>query len=227
MKKIGIVFSLLLGWSLAQAQETFYGTMVFNYSISGEGSELLTSLFPQQLTIVYGENAMLTLLDGGRMSSMVGKAVNNQGESYVINDEKKTVYVLSDEDIKQVKVPKTNKITALDEPSRKIMGYTCRAYWIEMVQDGQQINQKVWATKELQLPEVQGTELTTFNQGIIGLKDLDAFPLEIEMEMAAVPIKMKMMVIELQAEKLQADFFAKPEGYTEKPYADLMKALKN
>jgi len=225
--KILFTLSLLLTVHFAQAQKTIQGTVVYQYTISGEGAEMMAAMMPEKMVVVYGDNAMMTSMEGGAMASMMGKIVVNKGKGYVIQDDKETIYNMSEEDMSNADTPQTNEVTKLGGKKKKIMGYTCEAYWVQTTQNGQEMTQIVWATKALKIPEIEGAGAANLNQGIGGAKGVDGFPMEVEIEMAAMPVKMVLSVTELKMEKPKASLFAKPQGYQQKPFSEMMNSMRN
>lgn len=107
------------------------------------------------------------------------------------------------------------------------MGYTCEAYQVNMTQDGQEMSQVIWATKALKTPKIEGVSAANMNQTFAGLSGLDAFPMEVEIQMAAMPIKMILSVSELKLEKPDPGIFARPKDYKQKPFSELVNDVRN
>ena len=61
---------------------------------------MMKMMMPEKMVVVYGEEGVLTYMDGGMMGDMMGKVVVNTktGESFVIKDAEKAVYVIEKED---------------------------------------------------------------------------------------------------------------------------------
>jgi hypothetical protein len=228
MRKVLFTLSLLLTihWGL-QAQKTMQGTVVYNYSVSGEGSEMMASMLPEKMTVTYGNNAIMTTMEGGMMASMMGRMIVNDGEGYIIQDDKEIIYNMSEEDIANAETPTASDLEKIEGESREIMGYTCEAYRMKMTQNGQEMSQVIWATKALKAPKIKGAAAANMNQTFAGLGGLDAFPMEVEIELAAMPIKMVLSVSELKMEKPDPSVFAKPKGYEQKPFSDLIRSMRN
>lgn len=228
MRKVLFTLSLLLTiqWGL-HAQKTVQGTVVYDYTVSGDGAEMMASMLPERMTVIYGKNAMLTSMEGGMMASMMGKIIVNKGESYVVRDDDKTIFLMSDEDLANSEQPEVKDLEKIEGESREILGYTCEAYRMKMIQNGQEMNQVVWATRALKAPVIDGAAAAGMNQGMAGLKDLDAFPMEVEIELAGMPMKMVLSVSELKMGKPDPGVFAKPKGYEQKPFSEMMKAIRN
>lgn len=228
MRKVLFTLSLLvITYYGLQAQKTVQGTVVYSYVVSGEGSEMMASMLPDKMTITYGKNAIMTTMEGGMMASMLGRMIVNNGEGYIIQDDKETVYNMSEEDIANAEIPTASGLKKIEGESREIMGYTCEAYQVNMTQDGQEMSQVIWATKALKTPKIEGAAAANMNQTFAGLSGLDAFPMEVELQMAAMPIKMILSVSELKLEKPDPGIFARPKDYKQKPFSELVNGVRN
>lgn len=221
------LFILATGVFGLQAQKTVQGTVEYKYTISGEGSEMMAGMMPEKMVVVYGKNAMMTYMEGGMMAGMMGKVIVNNGKGYVIKEDKETIYNMSEEDMKNAEAQQeaqTGKATKVDDKTKEIMGYNCQLYQIEVTQNGQKSMQNIWVTKELKAPEMKGAGATSMNQGMLGATDIDGFPMEVEVNIPQTTMKMVLSVTDLDMKKPDPAMFAKPEGFTEKPFSEMMKA---
>lgn len=228
MKKVFLtLFVLATGIFGLQAQKTVQGTVEYKYTISGEGSEMMAGMMPEKMVVVYGNNAMMTYMEGGMMSSMMGKVIVNNGKGYVIKEDTETIYNMSEEDMQnaeQQQEAQTGKATKVDGKTKDIMGYSCQLYQVEVTQNGQKSMQNIWVTEELKAPEMKGAGATSMNQGMMSAIDIDGFPMEVEVNIPQTTMKMVLSVTNLKMEKPDPTMFTKPEGFTEKPFSEMMKA---
>lgn len=228
MKKVFLTLIVLTtGIFGLQAQKTVQGTVAYKYTISGEGSEMMAGMMPEKMVVVYGKNAMMTYMEGGMMAGMMGKVVVNNGKGYVIKEDTETIYNMSDEDMKsaeQQQAEQTGKSTKVEGKTKEIMGYNCQLYQVEVTQNGQKSTQNIWVTEELKAPEMKGAGATSMNQGMMGAIDIDGFPMEVEVNIPQTSMKMVLSVTDLKMEKPNPAMFAKPEGFSEKPFSEMMKA---
>jgi len=228
MKKV--LFTLLVlavGQLGLNAQKTVQGTVAYKYTISGEGSEMMAGMMPEKMVVVYGDNAMMTYMEGGMMAGMMGKVIVNNGKGFVIKEDTETVYNMSEEDMKSAEAQQeaqTGKATKVDGKTKEILGYQCQLYQVEVSQNGQKSMQNIWVTEELKAPEMKGAGATAMNQGMMGAIDIDGFPMEVVVNIPQTSMEMVLSVTDLNMEKPDPAMFAKPDGFTEKPFAEMMKA---
>jgi len=228
MKKV--LFTLLVlavGQLGLNAQKTVQGTVAYKYTISGEGSEMMAGMMPEKMVVVYGDNAMMTYMEGGMMAGMMGKVIVNNGKGFVIKEDTETVYNMSEEDMKSAEAQQeaqTGKATKVDGKTKEILGYQCQLYQVEVSQNGQKSMQNIWVTEELKAPEMKGAGATAMNQGMMGAIDIDGFPMEVVVNIPQTSMEMVLSVTDLNMEKPDPAMFVKPDGFTEKPFAEMMKA---
>lgn len=224
MKRIFIYLFLLLGsLSTLTAQDTFQGTVTYTYEVKGENAEMMQAMMPQKMVVKYGKKHMMTYMEGGMMAGMMGKIVvdTESGESFVIKDDEKAVYMMKKEDLEQAEQPKVNN--SIEEGETKdILGYTCKKYKLSATQNGQEVTQYIWATEELKAPDLRTPGMQQMSN--MGLAEhVKGFPMEIEIAMPGMKTTMIMRVSELDDTKISASEFKRPEGYETKDFSEFMK----
>jgi hypothetical protein len=227
MKKIQIALLLCLFSTAAlQAQKAFRGTMTFTYEISEEGAEQMKAFMPEGMVVKYGDNKMATEMKGGMLSAMMGRIIVNAGEAYVVKDSDQAVYVMDEEDKEGAKEAVENqpKATKVDGETKEILGYTCQKYLFTMKQDGQQIEQVVWATDAFKAPDMKlPSQQGSMGSGMLSMGGIDAMPLQVDIAMPNMPVTIVLKATEMVEGEVPDEAFAKPDGYEEKPFSEMMK----
>lgn len=215
----------LFSTAALQAQKTFRGTMTFTYEINGEGAEEMKAFMPEGMVVKYGDNKMATEMEGGMLSAMMGRIIVNAGEAYVVKDSDQTVYVMDDTDMEGAKdaVENQPKATKVDGETKEILGYNCQKYLFTMKQDGQQIEQVVWATDAFKAPDMKLPNQGSMGSGMLSMGGIDAMPLQVDIAMPNMPVTMVLKATEMEEGEVPDEVFAKPAGYEEKPFSEMMK----
>lgn len=229
MKNVLAILCLLaLAQVTMNAQKTMRGTVEYTYTVKGDNSEMMAGMLPERMVVVYGDNAMLTYMEGGMMASMVGKIIVNNGESYIIKEDQKTVYQMSDEDMKNAEEQQKEqmgKVEKIEGQTKEVKGYSCQLYEVGVNQNGQMAKQKIWVTDKLKAPEIKGSGATPMNQGLMGNMNVPGFPMEVEVDIPQGNMTMVLSVSEITMEKPDAAVFQKPKDYEVKPFSEMMSMM--
>ncbi|NRB62528.1 MAG: DUF4412 domain-containing protein [Saprospiraceae bacterium] len=224
------VLNTLLIFSIAftalQAQKAIQGTVEYTYTITGDESGMMAGMMPSKMIVVYGDDAMLTYMEGGVMANLMGKVIVNKGESYVVKEDAKTVYEMTEQDRKNAmeeQKAQASEATKVEGEMKTIMGYSCQLYEVQMNQEGQNITQKVWVTNQLKVPEMSGIGTSGLNQGVLANFDIPGFPMKVEVDLPPTEMKMVLQVSEINKEKPNADLFKKPSGFKVKPFSEMLQ----
>jgi hypothetical protein len=227
MKKIQFTLLLCFASFVAlQAQKPFQGTIKYAYEVEGEGAEQMKAFMPDGMVIKYGDNKMSTEISGGLVAAMMGRIIVNDGEAYVVKDSDQTVYVMDDEDMEGAKdaVENQPKATKVAGETKEILGYTCTKYLLTMEQEGQKMEQVIWATDAFKAPNMKmPNQQGSMGSGILSMGGIDGMPMQVDIGLADMPITMVLKVIEMEEGKVPDNAFEKPAGYAEKPFSEMMK----
>jgi|AntRauTorckE5430_2_1112549.scaffolds.fasta_scaffold06609_4 hypothetical protein len=227
-----ILFVLLLAVTtstLSWAQEAFKGTLEYSYQLNAEGEEagMMAAFMPEKMIIRYGDNQMATEMIGGMVADMMGRIIVNNGKSYVVNDAKKTIFEMSEEDMEEGQEQLENQ-----EPARKIagetmevLGYTCHKYVLTIANDdGGKTEQVIWATDAFKAPQLSmPSQGSAPSIGFIGSGGVEGLPMRIEIATPGVEGGLIMEVIKLDNTSVEGSSFERPEGYAVKPISEMMK----
>lgn len=214
MKKL--LFFLLLAVttvaSMAQSKKNFEGTIQFSFEVSGGGEEMemAKAFMPTgYLFRIKGENVRMTM-QGGMMAAMMGDIVVNAAkeQTYMINDAGKSAMMMPKDESKAAE-PSDKFDVQEGKEAKTIAGMACKHYIVK-TKAGELVGE-YWMTDELQVKvpksKTAGNILTQGNN--FGVK---GFPLRVLMNQQGMQITMEAK--ELKAEKLSADLFEIPKGYT-------------
>lgn len=229
-----ILFTLLLAVStltLSQAQKAFQGTIEYSYQLEagegGEEAEMMAAYMPEKMITRYGDNRMATEMEGGLIANMMGRIIVNNGKSYVVKDAEKTIFEMSEEDMEEGKENFENQEPAeqVAGETMEILGYTCQKYILAMdTGEGGKVEQVIWATDAFKAPQLsipnQGSVPTT---GFMGGSGVEGLPMRIEIGTPEAKGALVMEAINLDDTPVEASYFDKPEGYTVKPFSEMMK----
>lgn len=218
------LFAMMTSLSFLQAQNTFYGTIAYTYEMEGENAEMMKMMMPEKMVVVYGEEGVLTYMDGGMMGDMMGKVVVNTktGESFIIKDAEKAVYVMKKEDLEGAEEEADVNVEEVEGESMEVLGYKCSKYQIETTQNGETVTQYIWATKKLKAPDLDMPNMP-MNNGMGYTDKIDGFPLIIEVAIPNMNTSLIMKASELDKTKPDAKNFKRPEDYETKDFSEFMK----
>ena len=159
----------VLSLTSLQAQKTFTGTIEYEFKIDGDNVEMMASMFPSKMVVLYGEESMMTYFVGGFMASMMGKIVVNgdSQEVYMRKDEEKAIYVMGPEDMEGNKQNEPKEVTEMKGETETIAGYSCKKYKMIMETDGKESIQYIWTTEKLKAPEMDQQGFEGFGSSMI------------------------------------------------------------
>ncbi|MCB9081699.1 MAG: DUF4412 domain-containing protein, partial [Lewinellaceae bacterium] len=210
---------LILCLGSLPAQKTFYGTIHYSYTVTGDNAAEMAGFMPTNMILKYAKTGTITWIRGGLMDTMFGRVVINEktNDRFIVQDPTRTVYTVSEEDMVATNATQsTPEVKALDE-TQEIMGYTCRKYQVTTLQDGQEAVQQMWITDQLRLPKrnsARGGSLT----GSMGFSTtgLPGIPLLVEIVINNGALVLTMEATKLEAGKIPSAEFQRPPGYTVK-----------
>jgi hypothetical protein len=220
MKKLSMLGLLLFAVLFVSAQKPFEGTISYESTISGEGSEMMAGMMPNSYLIQFLGKDCRAEMKGGMMTGFFGPFIfkGDKGETYMIKDNEKVAYKL-DIDANKSAGEKKPVITDMKE-SKKILGYNCSHY--RMIIEDKSGNQTVdvWSTKDLKVLIPAGSPATEslFYQGIDGISLL----IEATIPYQTSELKMSFKATTLKEEKPDASLFVIPSTYEVKPFKSPM-----
>jgi len=222
MKRIFICLTALLcSLSVAQAQKEFMGTVSYAYEVEGENAEMMKMMMPEKMIVKYSKHGMITYMEGGLTANMMGKIVVNTDnqESFIVKDDKKVVYLMSEEERQDAEVPET-KANKIEGETQKILGYTCQKYELIVDQEGEKTTQYIWAAQDLKAPQLNMPGANQLSNGMFFGGEVQGFPLLIEIGMPEVEATLTMKAIELDDTPVNAKEFKRPADYETKDFSE-------
>lgn len=165
----------------------------------------VNEMIPKGMIVKIKNKNALSRMEGG---VMVGDILylNDKKQSYRIDRENKTYSVLTGED--NSIVANVNKTTE----TASIAGYKCFKYEVELTERGQKIRQTIWATPDLTGVDMRSLANEKMKNATL-YKDIDGFPLKIQMSMPEM--EMIMEVKEIKKQSLPASEFIIPSNFKE------------
>lgn len=227
-----ILFVLLLTVTtstLSWAQEAFKGTLEYSYQLNADGEEagMMAAFMPEKMIIRYGDNQMATEMIGGMVADMMGRIIINNGKSYVVNDAKKTIFEMSEEDMEEGQEQLENQESArkIAGETMEVLGYTCHKYVLTIANDdGEKTEQVIWATDAFKAPQLSMPgNVSAPSIGFIGSGGVEGLPMRIEIATPGVEGGLILEVINLDNTSVEDSSFERPEGYAVKPMSEMMK----
>lgn len=214
MKNVLLAIVLLFVSTLAESQskKNFEGTVLFSFEISGGGQEMemAKSFMPTgYLFKIKGENSR-TSIQGGMMAAMMGDVIVNatSDEVYMVNDANKTAMRMPKEENKEA-VDASKYDVQKGDDQRTIAGFTCEQFIVRSKEG--ELLAEYWVTDAISIKTTRGkaanSPISQSNSfGISG------FPLRVMMNQMGMLVTMEAK--EVKKEKLPADLFEIPKGYT-------------
>jgi len=176
---------------------------------SGGGLE---AIMPSGLTIKLKGKNTSSIMEGGAGAGMEILYLGDKNQSYRIDRSSKTYSVLAPG--KANTQNENTKVTKTSE-TRKILGYTCTKYVVE-VQEGKQAQQQIfWTTTDIKDIDFKNMARQRLAQGQPNMfyDKIDGVPLR--MEMKHPKGTMTMEATDLKRETLAATDFVVPSGFKE------------
>ncbi len=170
----------------------------------------LSSFIPKGSTAKVKDGNTLYSMEGGIMSNYEILSLKGKNESYQIDRQNKTYYVMphnteTSETEKNVTVTKTSETT-------KILGYSCTKYIVEYADEKHKTQQILWATKDipgLDLKNMASNRMSRTQK--IYYDKIDGVPLKIEIHVEQG--NMVMEAKEIKKQSLAVSDFTLPADY--------------
>jgi len=212
MKKsfLGLIFLFIV--TAAIAQKDFEGTIVFKISVEGADAAKLQTMMPESYTFYFKGEDLKIILQGGYMSLLMGPIIVKGDKTYMIKDEKKTAYIIPD-DQKKNKPKSVVKLTKLGSGD-KILGYTCNKYKVEEKDDkGKLVTSYVWTTDAIKVDNFKKNQKTIDMQ--LYYDGMTGFPLKVESGVSSsnMNYKVTMAVTKVVPAVLGSALFQIPADY--------------
>ncbi|MBK6901881.1 MAG: hypothetical protein IPH04_03460 [Saprospirales bacterium] len=215
MKQSILLMVFLTTISFSQAQKTFYGTIDYQFTVEGEGAEMLGFMMPEKMVVQYGKKGMKMYFEGGAMSTMMGKIVLNgkKNQIFQVKDEELTAYLMGPEDLEGNQVTLPDEVIKEDEVI-EISGRSCQKYkTIKHTEDGGESVQYIWSTEELKAPEVSTPELRAVAGMNLGANGVPGFQMKSVTFDATTGLTITLLATNLDFTKLSNKEFDLPKGY--------------
>lgn len=170
----------------------------------------LSAFIPKGSTAKVKDGNTLYSMEGGIMSNYEILTLKGKNESYQIDRQNKTYYVMphnteTTDTEKNVTVTKTSETT-------KILGYTCTKYIVEYSDEKHKTQQILWATKDIPGLDLKNMASNKMNRTQkIYYDKIDGVPLKIEIHVEQG--NMVMEAKEIKKQSLPASDFAVPTDY--------------
>ena len=215
MKKIASLLSLLmLVTGSLLAQDTFEGTLKYQVKYMGDGADQMAMVAPSENTYtVLGDDFRFKM--NGMAASFMGGEILRQGATgdvYIVDDMgKKATKLLIEENTEK---PQKPTITELDE-TITILGHKCQKYSIEVKTKSGTNTQFAWVTKDLKMPNIDGSKKGVGNSGAIFLNGIEGMIMKfmININIAGMEVTSIMTATDLNLEKPDPALFIIPADY--------------
>lgn len=220
MKKIfSLVMGMVFAFSVASAQDSFNGTIVYNFNIEGEGVEQFQSMMPKTMTMSYLKSDMMMEMDGGMMAMMMGKILvhGKKGKAYIIKDAEETIYVVNDDEEEEDESDEEEAkpdVQKTDE-TKEIAGYTCTKYAIVQETPMGEVTSYIWATEQLK-PVKPAGGMSGMGMGSMSIEGLPGLPLR--METVQGPMTVILEAASVDANAPSKKMFKLPKGYDKEDF---------
>jgi hypothetical protein len=228
MKKIySIIWAMVLVSGMAFAQDSFQGTMKYDFSFQGEGIEAYQAMLPTGMEISVLKTDVLMEVKGGMAAMAMGRTLSKTktGVSYMIKDSEETIYVMDPAKAKKDEDPneaKAEPVVTKEDETLTIAGFECQKY--KVVSGGPQGENVayVWVTDKYKLPK---SEVSSGN-GMTGMLDIKGLP---GMPLKVVTTQMGMTVSitanEISTKLPDKKLFKLPKGYAKEEF-DMDKMMQ-
>jgi hypothetical protein len=218
MKVFFILLFTLLQLGLL-AQDGFEGTIVYETSITGQGSSVFNGMLPRQYKLQFLNKDVRVEISGGMLGAMFWPIVScyDSGRAYMIDTNKKIVYRFIPYLYSKLKYEPAQATDM--ESDQKILGYKCHHYRIfSSTNTGNSITD-VWTTADLDMD----IPLNNPFSKTLAYPGLDGLPLLIESTVEHQSAKFKLVIraSEVKHEKLDPVLFEVPRKYKKMPFEAL------
>jgi len=214
MKNIFALAIALLLTTGAFAQKGFEGSLVYNISVKGEGSEQMKAFMPSKMEVMTAKDGSSRVKMDGMMPQDI---VTIKGQSYMLKSTEKVAYKMpakAKAGEKKEGDPKVT-VTKTDE-TLKIVGYDCQKYSLDVEVKGpdggtQSIPMTVWTTEKIKISDdAKGDMFQGIGAKVPGMV--------MKMKMGMGPVEMEFLVSEVKQVKQEATLFKLPTDYAVKDF---------
>lgn len=186
----------------------------------GEG-DMLTAMLPRSMTVRAKAGKSHVSSEGGAMPFEVITLPEPQ-ISYWIDRKSRSYSTLPVRDVKEQAAQADFTVTKKDD-TRKILGYTCEKYLVEIRKDGTPVQATLWATDDIPGLDAKALAKSRFGgQDSAYLEQIDGVPLRMEMTMPQMRLEMQATAI--TPGSVPDSVFEVPTGFVEKPFAHTLPA---
>lgn len=177
---------------------------------SGGGQPNMNSMMPKGMTIKMKGTNVATLMEGGMVDGT--EILHKDGQPTIRVNRKDMTYSNMPERKPGGPEPEIN-VTKGNE-TKKILGYECQKYVVDMKVEGQNVKQIMWTTTDIKDIDVKALARQRSAQGQPMFSDkINGFPLRIEVGMQQG--NMVMEVAEIKRGSISDAEFNVPAGYKE------------
>jgi len=230
MKKINITLLLCLSVMVAlQAQKAFQGSVTYTYEVEGEDAEQLSGFIPDGTVVMYGDNKVATEIKGGtKADMMMSRVFVNDDKAYFVKDSDQTVYFIDYEDVEALRGQAAEKQPEAEQvkgETKNILGYTCQKYLFTMGQEDREFKLVIWATDAFKAPDMQlpSHHRKDIGSTMLNMGGMNGMPLQVDATFPAMSATLTLKATAIEEGSVPDEVFAKPAGYEEKPFAEMMK----
>ncbi|HHG84139.1 MAG TPA: DUF4412 domain-containing protein [Bacteroidetes bacterium] len=230
MKKLITYFiALVMTFGLVEAQETFQGTLNYDFKMMGEGVEAYQAMLPTGMSMTVLKSDMIIEMQGGMAAMMMGKIIvkGKKGLSYMIKDSEETIYVMDPAKMKgdDDEAEKPEPTITKEDETLTIAGYECQKYKVEAESPQGTVTQYVWVTDKLKMPEMKSSgNMAGGMGGGLSMKGLPGIPLK-TMNVQG-PMTVIMTVKEVDLKLPSKKLFKLPKGYAKEDF-DMEAMMKS
>lgn len=219
MKKLfSLLFAVLLTSSVMFAQDTFQGSITYDFKMMGEGVEQMEAFMPTSTEIHVRDMDIMLKMNGGMMEMMMGRIVvmGKKGETYMIKDSEQKAYFMEAEDDQKEMAEKMAPTITKEDEVITIQGYECTKYKVEVENPkGGTITQYIWATDKFKFPKMEGG-LSSMGTGGLNIEGLKGTPLKImSSQMGFTTV---MTATNVSTSSPDKDLFKIPKGYKKEKF---------
>ena len=165
MKKALLTVLTTICMVVTSLGQSFSGTITYKMEMKnlpeGMPQATLDQMFPSKMMVHIKGNKVATTTNAGVMQKLVMDA--DKDTTYLIVDQSKTIYAMTQKDIDDQKKGKKdpNTIVKKTTSTATIAGYKCTQYDVTVESEGQTINQKIWATTDIKAakPKVNAEQM--------------------------------------------------------------------
>lgn len=214
---ITLLLAIVFAAGAANAQESFQGTLKYDFKFSGEGVEQAQAMLPTGMEMKVRKSDMTVEMQGGMMAMMMGKIIvhGKKGKSYMIKDSEETIYVMDPESMKDDEGDSPDPTITKEDETVTIAGYECQKYKVTMETPQGEVTQQVWVTDKIKLPQGSGGAGGGLTSGLT-MKGLPGLPLKTMVNQGPITVIMTAKTVDntVPSKKL----FKLPKGYEKEEF---------